>query len=75
MNKKALIAIITCCLLAPKGMQAQLSTNPDKFLGNITTKNDNMDVVQEYFDNNRKSKNYIDFKVEDSTNVVSLGPE
>ena len=37
MNKKALIAIITCCLLAPKGMQAQLSTNPDKFLGNITT--------------------------------------
>ena len=37
MNKKALIAIVTCCLLAPKGMQAQLSTNPDKFLGNITT--------------------------------------
>ena len=37
MNKKALIALFTCCLLAPKGMQAQLSTNPDKFLGNITT--------------------------------------
>ena len=37
MNKKTLIAFITCNLLAPMGTQAQLSTNPDKFLGNITT--------------------------------------
>ena len=29
--------MIMCCLLAPMGVQAQLSTNPDKFLGNITT--------------------------------------
>lgn len=35
--KKTLLSMIMCCLLAPMGVQAQLSTNPDKFLGNITT--------------------------------------
>lgn len=35
--KKTLLSMMTCCLLAPMGVQAQLSTNPDKFLGNITT--------------------------------------
>lgn len=35
--KKTLLSMMTCCLLTPMGVQAQLSTNPDKFLGNITT--------------------------------------
>ncbi len=34
---KTLLTIMLCCLLAPLGVQAQLSSNPDKFLGNITT--------------------------------------
>ena len=31
------LLFICYCLLVPSAMQAQLSQNPDKFLGNITT--------------------------------------
>ena len=37
------LLLICCCLLVPSAMQAQLSQNPDKFLGNITTEWTNMD--------------------------------
>lgn len=63
--------------LGGKEITALTMTEKDQtlFLGNITTKNDNMDDVQDYFDKNRESKDYISFTLEDSTNVVSLGPE
>jgi len=35
--KKILLSVMFCCLLTPMGLHAQLSSNPDKFLGNITT--------------------------------------
>ena len=37
MNNIAKAIILAAACLGATGMQAQLSTNPDKFLGNITT--------------------------------------
>ncbi len=36
-KKNTILSLTLCCLLTPMGVQAQLSSNPDKFLGNITT--------------------------------------
>ena len=35
---KKILSIATLCLLTTLGMRAQLSSNPYKFLGNITTR-------------------------------------
>ena len=48
---RRIISILTCSLLLTTTTHAQLSQNPDKFLGNITTGNSQMDVsgVPQYY--------------------------
>ncbi len=48
---RRIISILTCSLLLTTATHAQLSQNPDKFLGNITTGNSQMDVsgVPQYY--------------------------
>jgi len=48
---RRIISILTCSLLLTTTTYAQLSQNPDKFLGNITTGNSQMDVsgVPKYY--------------------------